>query len=95
MPRRQRRRAQPAPAHDHEVHASLRHVGDGEPEVLGECSGTGPAQDLAGGDHDRHVGRFDLELLEQGLHLRIGVGVKPPVGQAGSRQELPDLEGLG
>ena len=27
--------------------------------------------------------------------LRIGVGIEPPVGQAGSVQELEDLEGLG
>ena len=35
-----------ATAHDHEIHAPLRHVGDSQPEVLGESARTGAPQDF-------------------------------------------------
>ncbi len=83
-----------SPADDDQVHAPLRQAADGETQVLGERTGAGPAQDLAGGDDDGQLRRLDVKLLEQGLHLGVGVGVEPEVGQPGPRQELADLQGL-
>ena len=49
-------------AYDDEVEAPVREVGNGEAEKLGEFTGCRAAEKRTGGDDDREVVRFDLEL---------------------------------
>ena len=64
------------------------------PRYSASAPGLGRRRTVPGDDDDRQLRRLDAELPEQALHLRVGVGVEPLVGQAAPGEELADLEGL-
>ena len=78
---RGRQPSRPGTDDDHVV-ATIRKCVDRHPELLGQLTGRRPLEQTALGDGDRQVGRRDVEPVEEGDDVGVGVGIDPVVGQA-------------
>ena len=82
-------------ADDDEIEAAVRDRLDRHAEVLRHDAGCGAPDDLATRDDDGQVLDRQAELVDEPVHVGVGVDVEPLVGKSVAGEEFAHRQGLG